>query len=75
MGNVVAYYVFEDGAVTQLEMYPGTWESPDCISEVGMPQRATGETAKEIIADVTAFSKSYGTDVQFEDGTGIVSLE
>jgi poly-gamma-glutamate synthesis protein (capsule biosynthesis protein) len=72
-GNILPVCRFtEDGAISSLELYPGTWANDQDSVNIGIPELARGETAKEIIADIQAKSQQYGTRIEMEDGHGVI---
>ena len=74
-GNIVPYCTFEDGELVSIEIHPGhTIDSPDPV-ELGVPARATGDRAREIIEDLAAMSEPYGTTIAYEDELGIVEFD
>jgi poly-gamma-glutamate synthesis protein (capsule biosynthesis protein) len=75
MGNVVAVCRFEEGRVSRIVLYPGTWDESPSAAELGIPRLATGETAERVIGDVADLSAEYGTDARFEDGVGVVPVD
>ena len=74
-GNLLPVCTFEDGDLSRIDLYPGTWPDDPPAVNVGIPVRARGETAERIVADVAEKSAAYGTDVRFEDGRGVIDVD
>ena len=71
-GNVVAVCSFADGRLSRIELHPGTWPDDPPAMGIGVPERATGEAAHRILADLRDLSESHGTTVDVEDGVGVI---
>ena len=73
LGNVVPVCSFEDDELVGVELHPGVLRDSPSLYQ-GVPVRATGRRAEEIVEYVDELSTPFGTDVAFEDGVGIVQL-
>ncbi len=63
----------DDFELEAVEIHPVGWiEKPKSVS--GVPARAHGEEAAEIVDWVAKCSDPYGTDIDLEDDTGIVAV-
>ncbi|GAB3031514.1 CapA family protein [Natronobiforma cellulositropha] len=72
-GCTVPVCTFGEDGVERIEIYPATWlSSPE--SYVGIPKRATGEQATEILTYLDDLSSAFGTSIDIEGEVGVVSL-
>jgi poly-gamma-glutamate synthesis protein (capsule biosynthesis protein) len=63
-----------DETLERIELTPIDLQQHEPIHRCGTPVRATGETAERIIDNLAEYSKPYGTQIEFEDGLGVVDL-
>lgn len=74
IGNLVPVCSFDDDlSLSGIELHPGYLRDSPTIYK-GVPTRASGSKARDIIEYVDELSEPFGTSVDFEDGTGHVSL-
>jgi poly-gamma-glutamate synthesis protein (capsule biosynthesis protein) len=72
--SFVPRITYEEGKVTGIEIHPVSLGFGQPLYERGFPTLARGDEAKEILADVAARSKPYGTAMTIEEGVGRVVL-
>ncbi|MDX1748114.1 MAG: hypothetical protein R3324_19445, partial [Halobacteriales archaeon] len=69
---VVPVCEFDDEfAIESIELHPGRLND-EPISHWGVPTRVTGDEAESIIEYLGELSAPFGTDVTYEDGTGLI---
>lgn len=61
-----------DGNVERIEILPVDLRQHEPIHSTGTPRLAEGERARTIVDNLREYSKPYGTEVEFEDGVGVV---
>ncbi len=71
LGLVVPVCTFDADGLAHVELHPGVLEASPVLQK-GLPTRATGNRAREIISHVAELSARFDTDVTYEDGIGIV---
>jgi len=73
--SVVAEAVFQGRDLVELKLHPISlgFGKPRYVR--GRPLPADEELSRKIISDLTRLSKPFGTDVQYVDGVGVVSLK
>lgn len=74
LGNLVPVCEFDDGyELERVEIHPGVLRSSPTLYK-GVPTRATGQRARDIVEHLNDLSDRFDTDVAFENGTGVVDL-
>jgi poly-gamma-glutamate synthesis protein (capsule biosynthesis protein) len=63
----------DDHELERVELHPAVLRASSALY-TGVPTRATGERARDIVRHVDDLSDAFGTDVTEEDGTGVVEL-
>ncbi|HWE47065.1 MAG TPA: CapA family protein [Caulobacteraceae bacterium] len=72
-GGLLAVTEFGDGgAVREVRLHPIDLRESDPQKSRGLPQPATGERARQIIAQVQADSAPYRTKIGFENDLGVI---
>lgn len=72
--SIVPECVFdEDGELNRLTLYPCTLQPDLEPPRQGMPVRATGEQATEILQKVADRSEQFDTPIRIRDGLGIIN--
>lgn len=70
--SVLAGWVMEDGAVTQIRLYPISLGMEKPRTQKGVPV-LTGDEA--VLTYLAALSMPYGTEIEIENGVGIIRLQ
>lgn len=65
---------FDGNQLRRIDLYPGVWPDDPSMGEFGVPTRAEGSAARDVIETVADLSASYGTSVEYTDGTGVIEL-
>lgn len=74
LGNYVPVCEFaDDMSLERVDLYPGTLRGEPRLYD-GVPVRAEGERAREILEHVDDLSGAFGTSVAVEDSRGIVEF-
>jgi poly-gamma-glutamate synthesis protein (capsule biosynthesis protein) len=74
IGNVLPVCSFDDDlSLTGIELHPGYLRDSPALYR-GVPVKASGSKARDIVEYVDDLSEPYDTDVAFEDGVGVVEL-
>jgi poly-gamma-glutamate synthesis protein (capsule biosynthesis protein) len=73
--SVIATAKFKNGELHAVELYPITLGYGKPRTVRGRPMFADADLAKKIIIDLQRLSKSFGTEIVFKDGMGIVQLD
>lgn len=73
-GSFVPVCAFDDDfELEKIRLHPTKWiEAPTSVS--GVPARAHGAEAEEIIVYIDDLSNPYGVSINYEDETGVISL-
>jgi poly-gamma-glutamate capsule biosynthesis protein CapA/YwtB (metallophosphatase superfamily) len=72
--SVVAEVAFQGKDLAELKLYPISLGFGKERQVRGRPLFADEALSRKIISDVTRLSKPFGTDVQFVDGVGVVTI-
>lgn len=72
--SLVPRITFEGNRVVGIELHPLSLGFGKPLYERGTPVRARGEEAVEILQNMTALSKPYGTKIEIDDGVGRIVL-
>lgn len=72
--GVVAIPDFRDGELAEVRLHPVTLGHGLPRPQRGRPLLAKGDLAEKIIGDLQRLSRPYGTDVEYEDGVGVVRV-
>lgn len=72
--SVVAETVFQDGELSEIRLHPITLGYGKTRPVRGRPLLAGPELSRHIISEVDARSQRFGTEVEFRDGVGVVSI-
>lgn len=72
--SVIAMPRFAGKRLVELKLYPITLGYKRPRTQRGWPMLADTALGKKIIDDVAAFSRPFGTNIEFKDGIGIVAL-
>jgi poly-gamma-glutamate synthesis protein (capsule biosynthesis protein) len=72
--SFVPRITYEAGKVVEIEIHPVSLGFGQPSYELGFPTLARGDEAKEILEDIAARSRPYGTTMTIEDGVGRVVL-
>ena len=72
--SFVPRITYEGGKVVEIEIHPVSLGFGQPSYELGLPTLARGVEAKEILEDIAARSRPYGTAMTIEDGVGRVVL-
>ena len=73
--SFVPRITYEGGKVAEIEIHPVSLGFGQPLYERGFPMLARGDEAREILEDIAARSKPYGTAMTIEDGVGRVVLD
>ena len=74
--SIVPECVFDEGGgLNRLTLYPCTLQPDSEPPRQGMPVRATGEQATEILQKVADRSAQFDTPIRIRDGLGIINLQ
>jgi poly-gamma-glutamate synthesis protein (capsule biosynthesis protein) len=73
--SVIAMPKFRNGELSAIELHPITLGYGKARTVRGRPMLAKGELAEKIIGDLQRLSQPFGTEIIFEDGIGVVSLQ
>jgi poly-gamma-glutamate synthesis protein (capsule biosynthesis protein) len=65
---------YEDGELRQIELHPLDLGFEASRPQRGRPLLAEGETAEKIFTDLERLSEPYGTEIEVENGTGIIQI-
>ena len=72
--SVLPWCRYEGGKLVELKLYPVALGYGKPRTVRGRPLLAKGELAEEIIEQITALSRPFGTEITFQDGIGLVKL-
>jgi poly-gamma-glutamate synthesis protein (capsule biosynthesis protein) len=72
--SFVPRITYEEGKVAEIEIHPVSLGFGQPIYERGFPTLARGAEAAEILADIAARSRPYGTTMAVEEGVGRIVL-
>lgn len=72
--SFVPKITYEDGRVDEIEIHPVSLGFGKPLYERGTPVLARGEEGKEILEQLAALSKPFGTRIEIRDGIGRVVL-
>lgn len=62
------------GDLERIEIFPVDLRQHEPIHSTGTPRLAEGERAETIVDNVREYSQPWGTEIEFEDGVGLVKL-
>ncbi|WP_436348586.1 CapA family protein [Natronorubrum sp. FCH18a] len=65
----------KDGGLEHVELHPCTLQQRASRPQRGIPVRADGETAVDILETVMELSEPFGTDLRIEDTTAIFEMD
>lgn len=65
---------FENGELVRIELHPCTLQQEQPIPQRGIPMLAANEHGQNIVDDIAELSAEFGTDIDYDDGIGIVDL-
>ena len=77
-GNLVSLLAesrYEHGRLAEVRLHPvdlGPLTRPG--SQLGTPRRPDPARAREILEDVIAYSRPFGTEIRIEDGVGVIRI-
>ncbi len=64
---------FENGKLAEVRIYPcDLGLTPRPGSQIGIPKRPAPEIARQILEEVIEYSKPFGTQIEIEDGVGVI---
>tara|TARA_A200000113_G_scaffold221197_2_gene232640 strand:- start:28 stop:597 length:570 start_codon:yes stop_codon:yes gene_type:complete len=72
--SVVAIPKWNKGKLFRIELYPITLGFKKKRTIRGRPMLANESLSKKIITDLIERSKSFGTNIQFKDGIGVINI-
>lgn len=72
--SILPLMTFEGDILTELKLHPIELGQHKPRSQRGRPTLADGELADEILETIRKLSEPYGTEINNEDGIGIVSI-
>jgi len=72
--SVLASFTFQEGQLNQIKLYPITLGFGKPRSQRGLPLLAEPKLGRKIIDDMIRLSAPYGTQIEFRDGVGVVTL-
>ena len=72
--SFVPKITYEDGRVVEIEIHPVSLGFGKPLYERGTPVMARGEEGKEVLDQLAALSKPFGTRIEIQDGIGRVVL-
>ncbi len=72
---VVARPFWSDGTLVRLELHPISLGHGQPRTVRGRPMLAESDLAQKIVGDLQRLSKPFGTEIEFQDGIGVVRLE
>jgi poly-gamma-glutamate synthesis protein (capsule biosynthesis protein) len=72
--SVVAEVVFQGKNLAELKLHPISLGFGKARQVRGRPLAADEALSRKIISDLTRLSKPFGTDVQYVDGVGVVTI-
>jgi len=72
--SFVPKITYEDGRVEEIEIHPVSLGFGKPSYERGTPVLARGEEGKEILEQLAALSKPFGTRIEIQDGVGRIAL-
>ncbi|HEV2844766.1 MAG TPA: CapA family protein, partial [Thermoanaerobaculia bacterium] len=72
--SFVPKITYEDGQVVEIEIHPVSLGFGKPLYERGTPVLARGEDATEILEQLAALSKPFGTRIDIQEGVGRVVL-
>jgi poly-gamma-glutamate capsule biosynthesis protein CapA/YwtB (metallophosphatase superfamily) len=74
MQGILATSHFEGGHLTEVRLYPLDLRNDEVISRKSTPHLATGEYARQILAQVQERSKPFGTKIEIEGNIGVIRV-
>ncbi|MCX6656571.1 MAG: CapA family protein [Candidatus Bathyarchaeota archaeon] len=73
--SFLALSKFEDRKLSELRLYPVTLGPERHRIYCGYPRLATGDLGKKIIGMLATLSSPFGTQIEYEDGIGVIKLK
>jgi len=72
--SIVARVRFQDGVLSEIELFPITLGHGLERPQRGRPLLATGTLGDKIIADLQELSEPFGTEIKNQNGVGVVGI-
>lgn len=66
---------FDGDRLSRIELHPGIWPDDPPVRSLGIPTRATGDDAAEILEAMANLSRPYGTTVEQINDTGVIDVK
>ena len=72
--SVVPFITWENGVAREIKLHPITMGLDEPRHSRGTPIMATPEEALKILDDLVRLSRPFGTELEFRDGIGYVTV-
>ena len=72
--SVVAVSKYDDGAVSEIRLYPVELGFNETDASKGVPRSAPPEVAQQILATLARLSRPFGTTIAVEENVGVIRI-